>query len=178
MNQSGNKANPRRVTVVSPHRSLARYSALTRVDHEDTWCVRMDGWPNRPAEQCARIVLDKAPVATRVALRRGWANIGLKLDSGPNTILGWTIRRNTPELVVLALPSRVGMPAELTFRRDGQDLLFATLVRHRNPVVRLIWRAVLPFHMPIVGELLTGGCSRLAAADGPSLAGAGRGAMA
>jgi hypothetical protein len=174
MHQPGNESASTRVTQVTGSRSLATFSELQRVDHEDTWRVRMDGWPDRGAERCARIVLDEAPLATRVGLRTGWANIGLKLDSGANTILGWTIRRNTPEVVVLGLPSRVGMPGELIFRRDGPDLLFATLVQHRSRAASMLWRAILSVHVPIVRELLTVACSRLAVADEPDPLRAGR----
>ena len=163
MDQRGYDSNDMRVTQVTASRSLERYSALPRVDHEDTWCVRMDGWPDRPAERCGRIVLEEAAPATRIGLRPGWTNIGLKLENGADTILGWKIRLNTPDLMVLALPSRVGMPAELIFRRDGQDLLFATVVEHRSVVAPLIWRAILPVHVPVVRGLLKDACSRLAA---------------
>ena len=178
MDRRGFGSNHTRVTQVTTSRSLERYSALRHVDHEDMWCVRMDGWPDRPAERCARIVLDEAAPATRVGLRRGWTNIGLKLENGADTILGWTIRLNTPDLVVLALPSRLGMPAELIFRRDGQDLLFATLVEHRSLVAPLLWRAILPVHVPVVRRLLTDACSRLAVADEPDRSPAGLAATA
>lgn len=152
-----------RVTEVTRSRSLERFSALRRVDHEDTWCVRMDKrWPEHSAERCARVVLEEAAPAMREGLQRGWTTLGLKLDRRASAILGWTIRHESGGLVALALPSRIGMPAELIFRREGDDLLVATLLEYRNPLVPLIWRVVLPLHTRIVRALLTDACSRFA----------------
>jgi hypothetical protein len=156
-----------RVAEVTGHRSLERYCGLPRVDHEDTWRVSMDGWPDHPAGRCAHMILEEAAPATREGLRRGWSSIGLKLDDGADAILGWTISHDERDLLVLALPSRVGMPAELIFRRDGHDVLFATLVEARSAPARLLWHSILPVHTRIVRALLTDACTRLASTGGP-----------
>lgn len=88
---------------------------------------------------------------------RGWCLLGLRL--GPpwssRRVLGWQIRRATPDLVLLAAGSRIGMPAELLFKREGDGLLFATFVQQRNSLARAVWARVVPVHQRTVKSLLT-----------------------
>jgi hypothetical protein len=46
------------------------------------------------------------------------------------------------------------MPAELLFKRERHELLFATFVTHDNHVARAAWAAVEPMHAPIVRSIL------------------------
>lgn len=82
--------------------------------------------------------------------------LGLRLGSpwSRRRILGWRIRRSTPDFVLLAAGSRIGMPAELLFKRERDGLLFATFVQQRNPVARAIWARVVPTHQRTVMWLL------------------------
>ena len=77
----------------------------------------------------------------RARLLRGWCLLGLRLGSpwSRRRVLGWQIRRSTPDFVLLAAGSRIGMPAELLFKRERDGLLFATFVQQRNPLARTIW---------------------------------------
>ena len=70
-------------------------------------------------------------------------------------VLGWRIRRSSPDFVLLAARSRIGLPAELLFRRERDGVLFATFVQQRNPLARLVWARVVPAHQRIVRSLLT-----------------------
>jgi hypothetical protein len=64
----------------------------------------------------------------------GWTLLGLRLGVRPpgGRILGWRIRRSTPDLVLLGAGSLVGLPAELLFLRQPDGLLFATFVRQQS----------------------------------------------
>jgi hypothetical protein len=69
-------------------------------------------------------------------------------------VLGWEVRRSTPDVVLLGARSRLGLPAELLFERQQQRLLFATFVQHENCIARAMWAAVEPVHRPIVRDVL------------------------
>jgi Protein of unknown function (DUF2867) len=143
----------REVALPAASRSL---STLARVDYTDAFLVDTAPAQDRTAEQWARAMLEDAPADTRRALRRGWCALGLRLGStrSDRRVLGWEVRRSSPDLVLLAAGSRVGMPAEVLFKRDQQTLLFATFVQQRNPVARAVWAAVAPGHRRVVQRLL------------------------
>jgi hypothetical protein len=69
-------------------------------------------------------------------------------------VLGWEVRRSTPEFALLGAGSRIGMPAELLFKRQPDTLLFATFVRQETPIARAVWARVEPVHRPIVRRIL------------------------
>ena len=75
-------------------------------------------------------------------------------------ILGWEIRRSTRDFVLLGADSRIGMPAELLFKREGDGLLFATFVQHGNPAARTVWAGIEPIHGPTVRRLLADAARR------------------
>ena len=135
-------------------------STFSRIDYEDAFFVDAD--PGRTAEQWARAVLEDAPLIMRRRLRRGWRALGLKLGSprSGRRVLGWEVRRSTPDLVLLAAGSRIGMPGELLFKREGHGLLFATFVQQKNPVARAVWARIAPRHQRVVRSLLTQAADR------------------
>lgn len=132
-------------------------STLSRIDYEDAFFVRPGPGLDRTGEQWARAVLEGAPQRMRARLLRGWCLLGLRLGSpwSRRRVLGWQIRRSTPDFVLLAAGSRIGMPAELLFKRERDGLLFATFVQQRSPLARAIWARVVPVHQRTVASLLT-----------------------
>jgi hypothetical protein len=131
-------------------------STLPRVDYADAFLVPAVGPPGRTAEEWARATLEGASATMRRQLRWGWTALGLKLgpDGSERHVLGWEVRRSDPDLVLLGLGSRIGMPAELLFERRGDGLLFATLVQHRTLLARATWLGIGPRHRRIVPALL------------------------
>ncbi len=87
---------------------------------------------------------------------RDGSAIGLKLgaERAKRFVLGWEIRRDTPEFVLLGAESRIGMPAELLLKREEHALLFATLVQQDNQIARAVWAGTEPVHVPIVRRIL------------------------
>ena len=153
---AGTAGRVRQVAVPPAARAL---STLSRVDYEDTFLVETDASQERTAEQWARATLEEAPASVRRNLRWGWFALGLKLDSARHerSVLGWELRRSTPDFALLAARSRVGLPAELLFQRQEDTLLVATFVRQQNPVARAMWAAVAPGHRQVVPSLLARG---------------------
>jgi hypothetical protein len=144
-----------RVRQVDVPASVRERSTLTRIDYADTFLVDI-GAAQVTAEQCAREVLEGAPLAIRTQLLSGWSSIGLKIskDSPPHSVLGWQVRQNTPDFILLGADSRIGMPGELMFSKDGDTLLFASLVRHGNQLARAVLATIEPAHVRMVRHIL------------------------
>jgi hypothetical protein len=141
--------------VAVPAAARAR-STLAHVDYADAFVVDIGAAQDRTAEGWARAIVEGAPPSVQRKLRWGWAALGLKL--GPTLsdrfVLGWEMRRNSPDLVLLGAGSRIGMPAELLLERRQRSLLFATFVQHDNAIARAVWAATEPVHVPVVRRVL------------------------
>jgi hypothetical protein len=127
-------------------------STLPRVDYEDAFLLETARARQQTAEQWIRGLLDDAPESVRRSLRTGWLALGFRLAPGDDerSVLGWEVRRSTPDRVLLGLNSRIGMPAELVLERRADALLFGTLVQQQNPFARLLWAAITPGHQRVV----------------------------
>jgi hypothetical protein len=131
-------------------------STLARVDYADAFLVEVGGAREHTAEHCARDVLEGASTSVRQNLKSGWDAIGLKLGGAgaEGCVLGWEIRRSTPDHVLLGAESRIGMPGELLFKRQEETLLFATFVQYDHHLARTVWARVEPVHVRTVRRVL------------------------
>ncbi|MDQ6776262.1 MAG: hypothetical protein M3071_08615 [Actinomycetota bacterium] len=147
---------PGRVRQVAVSPSARALSTLSHIDYEDTFLVDVGPPRELTAEQWSRAVLEDAPIGVRCTLQSGWAAIGLKLGSEPSErfVLGWAIRRSTREFVLLGADSRIGMAAELLFKRQRSALLCATFVQKDNHIAQAVWAGVEPVHVPAVRYVL------------------------
>jgi hypothetical protein len=129
-------------------------STLPSVDYEDAFLVETR--VERSGEEWARATLEGAPRDTRRALRCGWSALGLRLGStrDERLVLGWQVRRSTPDVALLGADSPLGLRGEVLFRSEPHALLFATFVQLRNPIARTIWAPVAPRHRHVVRSLL------------------------
>jgi hypothetical protein len=143
----------RQVTLAPDTRALSTFS---RVDYQDAFVVATGPVQDRTAEQWARVLLEDAPASMRSSLSSGWSRLGLRLGSAPpdRSVLGWEIRRSTPDITLLGADGRFGLSGELLFERRPRALLYATFVRLENPVARGLWAAIAPRHRQVVRELL------------------------
>jgi hypothetical protein len=133
-----------------------RLSTLSHVDYEDAFLLETGPAHDRTGEQWARAVLEDAPAITRSALSWGWSALGLQLGStrSDRLVLGWKVRRSTPDFALLGAGSRLGLLGEVLFKRQRQTLLFATFVQQENPIARAVWSGVAPGHRQVVRYLL------------------------
>jgi hypothetical protein len=155
---------PVRLTEVALPARLRADTGLERIDYSDTYLVEyVAASQEMSPEQWAREVLERAPSALRRMLPPGWFLLGLRQGSigSSQHVLGWPIRQNTAERIVLTSQSRLGMPAELVFARDGEAWLFATLVQHDNAIMSTLWRAIARSHRRIVRYLLLSAANRV-----------------
>lgn len=143
----------RQVAVPPAARAL---STLPRIDYEDAFLLEVGPAGSRTAEDWARTMLEDAPIAVRCALRCGWLALGLILRPGRSDrfVLGWQLRRRTPDVALLGASSILGLSAEVLFERRERTLLFATFVQQRNVVARAVWAGVPPGHQRVVRSLL------------------------
>jgi phenylpyruvate tautomerase PptA (4-oxalocrotonate tautomerase family) len=131
-------------------------TTLDQVDYTDAFRVETGPAEERTAEECARALLEEAPAATRKMLRRGWFALGVRLGSTEDErlVLGWPVRLNSPDYVLLAARSLLGMEAEVLVKREQSTLLVATLMHLRNPLARAVWTAFAPKHRRVLNHLL------------------------
>jgi len=151
--QLSGRGGVQQVAVPNAAREL---STLARIDYEDAFLVDVGAPPTRAAEQWARAILDDAPTSVRLRLWSAWMMLGLRLASPGSRrhVLGWEIRKATPDYVLLGSRSRIGMPAELLVKRHGKTLLFDTFVQKSNPIAAAAWAAIERTHERTVPALL------------------------
>jgi hypothetical protein len=150
----------RPVALPSAARAL---SMLSRIDYHDAFTVDAGPGQERTGEQWARTILEDAPEAMRRTLLNGWHRLGLDLGSpgSPDRVLGWEIRRNTPDCLLLDAGSPLGLRGELLFWARPGGLLTATFIEQRNVAARALWAPIVPQHQQIVRSLLTQAIGRM-----------------
>lgn len=160
--QTDRAGTPSRVSQVLLPPDARRLSTLSRVDYEDAFIVDAAG--QRTAEQWARGVFNDAPVAVRARLVSGWTGLGLNLagNSSAPRVLGWKVRHNSPNVMLLAADSILGLQAELLFRTEPCGVLFATLIQQNNAAARALWARIIPTHQKVVRSLLEDAALRAA----------------
>ena len=153
----------RQITLPPAARAL---STLCHVDYEDAFRVETGPAHDRTGEQWARAILEGAPESMRSALSRGWSALGLRLGSTQSDrfVLGWQVRRSTPDLALLGASGRFGLSGELLFECRPHTLLFATFVQLDNRVARALCAGIAPRHRQVVRDLL----SQASAPDRPA----------
>ena len=144
------------VHQVTPPPAARALSTLCRVDYEDAFLVETGPAQDRTGEQWARAILEDAPMSTRNALSRGWSALGLRLGSTQSDrfVLGWEVRRSTPDVALLGASGRLGLSGELLFECQQHTLLFATFVQLENRIARALWAGIAPRHRQVVRDLL------------------------
>ena len=147
---------PRRARQVAVPAVARARCTLRHVDYEDAFAVELGSAQLRTAEKWARAILEDAPLAMRNGLRRGWLALGLKLDAVPpeRSVLGWEVRRSTPDYVLLGADSRIGMPAELLVTRQKRAVRIATFLEHQSSAARAMWATFERAHRRIVPRVL------------------------
>jgi hypothetical protein len=143
----------RRIAMPPGARALG---TLPRIDYEDAFLVETGPARDRTAEQWARAMLEHAPIMLRNALPWAWFALGLRLGPARSDrfVLGWELRRSTPDDALLTAGSRLGAAAELLFKRQQHTLLFATFVQQETGIARAAWVGVAPLHRRVVRHLL------------------------
>ena len=138
-------------------------TTLSRVDYTDAFRLDTDHALDRTGEEWTRAILQEAPPATRRALRRGWFLLGVRLGPAEDErlVLGWEVRRSSPEFAVLAASSLIGLDAEVLCQRHQRGLLVATFVHLSNPVARVVWAAISPHHRKVLRHLIGTAGSRV-----------------
>lgn len=147
---------PGLVRQVAMPPAARRLNTLSHVDYEDAFLVRIGHAPDRTAEQWARAILQDAPILTRSALLLGWSSLGLRLSTARSDryVLGWEVLGSTQGFALLAAGSRLGLPAQLLFKRERHTLLFCTFVQRENTIAHAVWAGVEPVHRRVVPRVL------------------------
>jgi hypothetical protein len=160
---SPQEALPKRhVQQLVPPASLHTHSTLDRVDYSDCFLGACGNALDRTAEQWLRTMVEDTPLSRRLSLLGGWTLLGLRLRSpwSRRSVLGWEIRRDEPNAVLVGVKGRFGIAGELFLERQPDALQFSTFVQLSNPVARAVWSAVTPGHCDVVQHLLTAAIRR------------------
>ena len=131
-------------------------TALSRVDYTDCFILETERVRDRTGEEWARALLEEPPAATRDMLRRGWRALGVRLGSTTDDrlVLGWQVRRRSPEFALLAVRSVFGMEAEVLVKREHEGVLAASLMKFNNPLIRVFWAGFSFQHRRVLRHLL------------------------
>jgi hypothetical protein len=139
--------------ALPPH---ARLTTLDCVDYTDGFRLETEFAQERTAEEWARALLEEAPEATRVMLRRGWFALGVQLGSTEDgrLVFGWPVRSSSPDNFLLGARSQLGIEAEVLVRRERSAMVVATFMQLRNPAARAVWTGFAPKHRRVLHHLL------------------------
>ena len=126
---------------VDPPQSVRELTTLGRVDYLDAFVTEVD--PDDPGRAQAWVQLV-------------WRALGLRLGLLPSDdhIVGWRIRDEQPDHVLLHADSWIGMPAEVLVRRAERELTMVTFVEQRTALARAMWANATPVHRAAVPRLL------------------------
>lgn len=138
---------------------------LTRIDYENAVLVESaldDSARPRTGERWARAILEDASAETRRALTRQWTRFGLQLGPAHSDrhVLGWPIRRNTPDHALLSAASDNGLQAELLIQRLPDALLVASFIQHDTDDARTEWAEAEHLHAPVMCRLIDDAVTR------------------
>jgi hypothetical protein len=146
------------VRQVPVPRAARELSTLSHIDYADAYTVALEGAHDRSAEQWARAIFDDMPIVQRLQCWSVWTmvlGLRLALPTSSRHILGWELRANTADHMLLGARSAIGMPAELLVKRCERSLLFDTFVQKSNPLARAVWAGIQPTHERVLPRLLT-----------------------
>jgi hypothetical protein len=146
-------ATPHEVDPPQPVRDL---TTLGRVDYLDAFVTDVD--PDDPGspQDWARAMFEGIGRRERLEFQLVWRVLGLRLGVRPSAgrIVGWRIRDERPDHVLLHADSWIGMPAEVLVRRVGTELTIVTFVQQRTALARAMWARATPVHRAAVPGLL------------------------
>jgi hypothetical protein len=139
---------PGRIRQIAVPQAARTLSTFSHVDYQDAFLVETDAVPDRTSEQWARALLENVPTITRNVISTAWFALRLQLDSTPSNqfLLGWEVRRSTPDVALLGCSSRLGLSAEMLFVRQQDALLYASFLQLHTPIARAVWGALSPLH--------------------------------
>lgn len=152
------------VCEIDPPPSLVALAALTPIHYRESFTIPIapTAAPStrpvaRPAEQWARLVLERAPWKARAQMLTAWTLLGIPLAPpwSRSQVLGWRILHNTPTAIVLESRAALGITARLAFHTSGTHLTQAMLVRFDHPPGRLVWSRLAPKHRRFIRALLS-----------------------
>lgn len=157
---------PRRPRVIDVPPDARALSTLARIDYANAVLADIDTVDDaarrRTGEQWARAVLEDAPPDTRSELTQGWSRLGIHLGPARSDehVLGWSVRRSTPDYALIAAGASGGLRGELLIERRQGSLLFASFIQQDSAEARALWAAVEHMHTPVMCRLVADAITR------------------
>jgi hypothetical protein len=92
---------------------------------------------------------------------QGLLGFRLGTSGAPDTLVGWPIRQESPERVVLETDGRL-MAGRMVFELAGDSVRWTTTLRFHGPIGRLVWATAGPAHRRLAPRCLDQAHRRLA----------------
>jgi len=134
--------------------AVAGLAGLETVDYWESF-----GFPaavQRSPEQWARLILEGASRRERLTMLSAWLALGVGLTPPSSTrqVLGWRIRHNGPDAIVLGVRAVIGLTARIVILAEGPRVTHAMLVRYDRRLGAWAWGQAAPAHRRFVVGLL------------------------
>jgi hypothetical protein len=162
------------VRTIAPPTGVAELAALDRVDYQEAFAFAAEAGVAetrgaaggagggtaagsvRSPEEWARRILEGAPPRKRAAMLLVWTALGIRLAplGSPGQVLGWRIRYNGPDAIVLGVRAAAGLTARVVIQADAERVVHAMLVRYDRAIARRVWTVLGPRHHRFVADLL------------------------
>ena len=146
-------AQPRAVRVAPPAGAL---SFLPGADYADAFTVAAAG--AAPARRWAVACLaGGAELPRRVfgtVVWHGVLGFDLAAPGTPDTLVGWRVVEDTPNLFVLRCDGRL-MDGAMVFARSGDAVTWTTALRYRSALAPRIWALAQHAHRALAPRLLS-----------------------
>lgn len=108
----------------------------------------------RSPHEWTRAVFEGAPAPLAVFVRFGWRHVlRLRLSESPASVAGWRLTTSDEDSAVLEAESPLLEARNVAFV-DDQGLTWATYVRFRGRLGRIVWSVAARLHHIVVPYLL------------------------
>jgi hypothetical protein len=121
---------------------IVELAALEPVHYQEAFTF--SATVERSPEDWARLILEDAPPTDRAKMLRTWCTLGVGL-AAPGTagqVLGWRIRHNGPDAIVLGMRAAVGVTARIILHAEPQNVVQAMLIRFDRLIAWPIWAMI------------------------------------
>jgi len=108
-------------------------------------CFRTASVPGTTAADWATMSLRGADGAFGTVVWHGILGFDLAPAGAPGTLVGWSVRHDSPERFVLETEGRL-MAGRMVFEMTGDQVLWTTTLRYHGSVAGWVWAAAGPAH--------------------------------
>lgn len=142
------------VREIQPPAAAADLAGLATIDYRESFAFT--GTARRRPEQWARVILEGASRRERLTMLSAWLALGVGLAplGSAGQVLGWRIRHDEPDAIVLGVRAAVGLTARIVILVDATRVTHTMLVRYDRGLGARLWARAAPGHRRFLTGLL------------------------